>query len=83
MNEVILRGHNLSLKCCQSLELLIYRGLRYRNLRRSSIGSVGQRAAKLAVKVGGHTKKSADLAITAEVGLTPLEAKSFSKFDGL
>ena len=53
-------------------------------------GSIGQRAAKLlAVNVGILKKKSATLAIPAEVcasaispGLRPPGVKSFSKFDG-
>ena len=81
---------NLSLKCCQSLELLIYVGKSFRSFHTCSIRSVGQRVAKLtAVKVGGLTKKSANSTITAEVcasaispGSTPPEAKAFSKFDG-
>ena len=52
--------------------------------------SVGQSASKLlAVKVGGLKKKSAALAIPADLCArafgtcsTPLRVKSFSKFDG-
>ena len=63
-----MRGQKLSLKCCQSLEFLIHRGKGFRSFHKGSIGSVDHRAAKLlAVKVGGLSKKSAFLAITAEV----------------
>ena len=59
-----MRKQNLSLKCCQSLELLKYIGKRLSSFQAGSIGSVGERAVKLpAVKFGGLTKKSADSAI--------------------
>ena len=67
-NEVTLREQNVSLKFCQPLELLIYFGKGFRSFHTSNIGLVGQRAAKLlAVKVGALKKKSAALAIPAEV----------------
>ena len=47
---------------------MIYFGKGFRSFYTGNIGSVGQRAAKLLiVKVGGFKKKSAALAITAEV----------------
>ena len=46
-NEVTLREKNLSLKCCQSLELLIYFEKRLRSFYTGDMRSVGQRAAKL------------------------------------
>ena len=88
-----MRGQKLPSKWFQSLELFIYIyihiGKGFRSFHTGSIGSVGQRAAKLpALKVGGLKKKSADLATTAEAcasvfGLgSPLPGvQSFSKFD--
>ena len=56
-----LRRQNLLLKCCQSLELFIYIGKRFRSFHTGNIGSVGQKAAKLlAIKVGGHKKSLKD-----------------------
>ena len=62
----------------------------FRSLNAKSLGSVGQRAANLlAVEVRVFKKKSATLAIPAEVcasvigpGLSRPGVKSFSKFDG-
>ena len=45
--EVIARGQNIPLKCCQSLELLMYIGRGIKSFHTGNIGSVGQRAAKL------------------------------------
>ena len=47
VNKVILRGQNLSLKCCKALELLanIEKGIR--SFHTGNMESVGQRAAKL------------------------------------
>ena len=47
VNEVISRGQNLSLKCCQPLELLAYfeRGIIY--FFTDNVESVGVKAAKL------------------------------------
>ena len=81
-----MREQNLYLKCCHSLELLIYFG---KGFHTGNIGSSGQRAAKLiAVKVGGPKKKSAISAISAEVlasafslGSSLPGFESFSKFD--
>ena len=47
VNEGILRGQNLSFKCCQPLKLLIYIERRYRSFHTAKKGSVGQRATKL------------------------------------
>ena len=46
-NEVTLREKNLSLKCCQSLELLIYFEREFRSFPTDNKGSINQRAAKL------------------------------------
>ena len=62
----------------------------FRSYNAENFDTVGQRAAKLlAVKVGLLKKKSATLAIRAEVfasrigpGSKTLGVKSFSKFDG-
>ena len=60
VNEVIFRGQNLPLKCCQPLELLIHFKEGFRSFHTSNLGSVSQRAAKLlAVKVEGLKEKSA------------------------
>ena len=57
VNRVNLREQNLSLKCCNSLEILIYFGKGFRSFHTVNMGSVGQRAVKLlAVKVGGQKK---------------------------
>ena len=59
-NEVILRGQNISLECCQPLELLTHFRNGIRSLHIFYVGSLGQRAAKLlAVKVVGLKEKSA------------------------
>ena len=58
-NEVTLRGQNISLKCYQPLELMLYFGEGFRSIHTGNIGSVGQRASKLlAGKVGILKKKS-------------------------
>ena len=44
--EVILRGQNIPLKCCQPLELLIYIRKGLRSFHTDNLGSVGQRAVK-------------------------------------
>ena len=63
-----MREQNLTLKCCQPLKLLTYFERRFRCFNVGNLESVGQTAAKsLAVKVGGLKKKSAALAIKAEV----------------
>ena len=88
-NGVILKGQNICLKCYQSLELLLYFGKGFRFFHKGNIGSVGQRASNLLpVKVGVLKKKSAALAIPAEVcasafglGLSMPGVKSFSRFD--
>ena len=50
VNEGILRGQNLHVKCCRPLEMLIHFEEGFRSFH---IGSVRQRAVKLlAVKVG-------------------------------
>ena len=78
-----MRGQNLLLKWCQSLELLMYVGKGLRSFHTGSIGSVGQRAAKLlADKVGGRMKKSAESTISAfGLGLIRTRAESFSKIE--
>ena len=58
----------------------------FRSFRMLNIGSVCQRAAKLlAVKVGG-LKKVCHLALVdphaSDLGLTPTDSESFSKFEG-
>ena len=47
VNEVILRGQNLSFKCCQPFELLTYIERGIRSFYIFNVWSVGQRAAKL------------------------------------
>ena len=67
-NEVTFKGQNICLKCYQSLELMLYFGKGFRSFHKGNIGFVGQRASKLlAVKVGVLKKKSAALAIPAEL----------------
>ena len=81
-----LREQNLSLKCCQPLELLIYFGKGFIYFHTGDIGSLGHRTAKLlAVKVA--LLKSATSVITAKVcasacgpGSSPPGFESFSKF---
>ena len=46
-NEVTLRGPNLSLKCFQPFEVLIYVKRGFTSCHTYNVGSVGQRAAKL------------------------------------
>ena len=46
-NEVIFRGQNMSLKCCQDLKLLMYIEKRSRSFHTLYVGSAGQRTAKL------------------------------------
>ena len=46
-NRVTLRGQNISKKCFQSLELLLYFKGGIRSFLRGNIGSVSKRAAKL------------------------------------
>ena len=58
----------MRLKCYQPLELMLYFGKGFRSFHTDNIGSVGQRTSKLlAVKVGVLKKKSAALAIPAEL----------------
>ena len=47
LNEVILRGQNLPLKCCQPLKLLTYFEKVVRSFHKGNMKCVGQRAAKL------------------------------------
>ena len=47
INEFILTGQNLPLKCCQTLDLLIHFEEGFMSFHTLNIGSVGQRAAKL------------------------------------
>ena len=47
VNEIILRGQNLSLKCCQSLKLFTYIERGVRSFHKGNIGPLSQRAAKL------------------------------------
>ena len=47
VNEVISRGQNLFLKCCQSFKILPYIEKEFRSFNTSNMGSVGQRTAKL------------------------------------
>ena len=58
-NEVTLRELNKpTLKCFQSLKMLIYFEEGFRSFHTFNVGSVGQRVAKLqAVKIGGLKKK--------------------------
>ena len=57
-NEVTLRGQNLSLKCYQPLQLLVYFGKGFRYFHRGNIGSLCQRATNsLAVKDGDSKEK--------------------------
>ena len=64
MKMRLLRGQNLPLKCCQSLELFIYTGKRFGSLHKFNTGSAGQRVATLlAVKVEGLQQKSVASAI--------------------
>ena len=68
VNEVILRGQNLSLKCYQSLELLMYIEKGFRSFHTGNVGSAGQRASKLlAVKVVALKKKSASYYICVKI----------------
>ena len=46
-NEIMLRGQNIPLKCCQPLELPMHIERGYRSFHTLDIGFVGQRAAKL------------------------------------
>ena len=60
VNEVTLREHNPSLKCCYPLDFSNSYFSTFRTFNAVNIGSVGQRAAKLrSVKVGSLKKKSA------------------------
>ena len=89
VNEVYLTGQNPNSKCCQYLEIQYTVRKKSRSFNAKNFGSVGQRAAKLlAVKFGVLKKKSATLAIPAEVfasaccpGLNTRGVESFSKFD--
>ena len=67
-NEIILREQNIFLKCCQPFELLIHLWKGLSSFHICNKGSLGQGAAKLlGIKDGGFKRKSAALAITAEV----------------
>ena len=85
VNEVILRGQNLSLKCCQSLKLLIYKGKRFESFHKCNIRSVGQRASKLlAVKVSWRSQEKVCWSVCKCVSPSSSRtvSESFSKFDG-
>ena len=47
VNEVILRGQNLTLKCCQPLKLWTYFEKKVRSFHTDNVKCVGQKAAKL------------------------------------
>ena len=77
VSKVILRVQIKSLKCCQSLEILIFVGKGFRYFHTGNIGCVGQRAAKLlAVKVGGLKKKSASRPRPQSASLLGFEPRS-------
>ena len=57
VNEGILRGQNLHVKCCRPLEMLINFEEGFRSFYTLNIRSVGQRAAKLLAFKGGDHKK--------------------------
>ena len=66
-NEVVLREQNISLKCFQPLELLMYFGRVVRSLQKSNIGSVGKRAVSYELSKWDFSRKS--------LPLWPLEPK--------
>ena len=82
-----MREKNITLKRCQPFELLIHLWKGLSSFHICNKGSLGQGAAKLlGIKDGGFKRKSAALAITAEVCssafcLGPPGFESFSKID--